>query len=287
MLQKVFLFVMFLLPFTFYLTAEHIRAPRDGQFKYCYKSLKHVQYTFLESKKNFRAKLSFVCASYHILLDFLNTADEDNFYEQLRSLKSIITLIEETSEELFYTIYSDRDYVREPYTVGDSETYAYYNIKVPLKKVKCDNAYEKDISRHKKYGLMPKSPLKIETIQMLIPGQTYNYIVNLQNEVFFSYAQRHRLKVRQDGKILISPGHSLLAGCDPVLSAGVLTYYKVGRKELYVISCSSGHFHPLPSCLIHLKNYLLAQNIPEESILLLGTSYEKILYHLHKRKYEP
>jgi|GEM_PF-6834634 len=286
MLPKLFLFVA-LLHFTYSVHAEETHSPGDKRFYYCYKSLEQAYEKFSQSKNNFKTQLSFVCAGYNILVDFLNTANEDKFYEQLRALKPYITEIEEASNELFSTIYRDRDYVRDPFTIGGSQTYVYHNIKAPLKKEECISAYNKDLNRHNKFNLTPKHSLNIDTMQTLISGQSYNYIVNSQNEVFFSYAQRHRLKVSHEGKILISPGHSILAGCDPVLSAGLLTYYKVGRKKLYIISCSSGHFHPLPSCLIHLKNYLLTQNVPEESIILLSVPYEKILYQLHKMNYEP
>lgn len=281
-MKKICFLVLFLINFTCLTSADDYT---NSGFTYCYNSFKQEEKKYLTSKKSFYDQLVYVKTGHDILLDFLYLADEEKFLEQLRSLRSFIAEIETMSNSLYFETHPNRSFVREPFSLEDFTTYAYHNVKAPLTDEERTAAYEAELSRHQKYGLRPKLLLTQESIQTLVSGQPYNFILNTENEAYISYEQRHRLKTPHDGTVLNSPGHTLLAGAHPVLSAGTFIYYKAGQKELYIIFCSSGHFHPQPSCLLHFKNYLIAQNIPEEAIFVLGTSYDTIISYLYKIKY--
>lgn len=257
-------------------------------FSYCSNSLQQVESHYLHSQKNTNDQLYFVRNVHNILLDFLHTADEEEFYAHLQLLKPSIDMLEEVSNNLFFQIYPNRHYDRKPFTLDGSASYLYYNIfsqKHALTDEERTTAYEEEEDRHKGIRLLPKQLLTQESRRTLISGQPYNFILNKDNEAYVSYEQRYRLKEANGKTVLNSPNHTLLAGNNPVLSAGVLRSYKIGRKELYVISCSSGHFHPTPDSLFHMKKYLARLGVPEEAIIVLNLTYDQIVSEMHKIKY--
>lgn len=220
------------------------------------------------------------------LLDFLNTADEGEFHDQLRQLKPSIEWLTNISHDLFFQIYPNKYCDRRAYKIDGSTTHAYYNI-FHHSRAQSDSerkaAYEGEVDRHKGIKLMPKRLLTNKLKQTLISGQSYNFIVNLDNQAYIAYEQRYRLEKSKE-KILNNPNHTLLAGNNPVLAAGILSYYKVDRKELYFITCSSGHFHPKPDSLMHMKKYLMTLGVPEEAIIVFSLKYSQIAARLSKIK---
>lgn len=259
---------------------------KGSPFNYCYHCLQKEEKRFVSGRKSFYDQLKLVRNIHHILLDFLNTAEDAEFYEQLRKLKPSIELLSNTSQDLFFQIFPDKFCDRRPVKVDGSIIHAYYNIFSQTRR-RSDSerkaGYAEEVARHKGIKLLPKRLLTNKVKQTLIPAQSYNFIVNLGNEAYISYEQRYRLKEERE-KILISPNHTLLAGNNPVLAAGVFTYYRVDQKELYFITSSSGHFHPKPDSLKYMKNYLIKLGIPEEAIILFSLKYNQIVEELSKFK---
>lgn len=249
-----------------------------ANFDYYTSSLQKEEDQFLIGPQSLFDKLILVRSMHDIILDFLNTADEGKFYEQLRNSRPFIDFLTKTNNSIFYEIYPDRYCDRRLFAFNGSITYIYYNIfhKRNLTEEQRTQFYEEEINRHKNVQLLPKHFLDKKALKMLIPGQSYNFVLNVQNKAYVSYNQRYRLKDNSEKTILNSPNHTILAGNGPVLSAGVIYFYNVGKKRLFILSCSSGHFHTMPDSLNHMKSYLINLGIPEEAIICLGIAYEKI-----------
>lgn len=257
-------------------------------FAYYYNSLQNEDSHFLSSEKSLYEKLLFVHEMHDILLDFLNTADDKNFYDQLKLSQLFIDRMTEVNNQIFSEIYQDRFCDRRPAIFNGMETYVYYNT-FSKRRVLTDEErtalYNEEINRHKNVELLPKQFLHKEALKKLVSGQSYNFVITLDNKAYISYNQCYRLKNQAGKSLLNSPNHTMLAGNAPVLSAGVINYYRVGKKKLYVISSSSGHFHPMPDCLAHMKNYLMALGVPEEAIITYPVAYEKIDVQISKIKF--
>lgn len=283
--STIFLFLTCCIPFSLF--SEEFSDDYFDSFTYFYTALQKEEENYLSSRQEFVDKLSFVQKIHDIVLDFLHTADEKTFNKQLKLAQSFINLMSETNEAVFFQVYKDRFTDRRSIELNGGFTYIYYNIfsqKRSLSDEERTNLYEDELIRHKNVKLLPKEQLNKNALSNLLSGETYNFVITLKNEAFISYNQRYRLKNNSEKKIVNSPNHTLLAGNAPVLCAGVLNYYKIGKKKLYIISCSSGHFHPLPDSLIHMKNYLIKQGVAEEAIICLGLSYEKIEAQINQFK---
>lgn len=285
MLKKTVLLSLFLCCSAASLLAEEINTAT-----YFSNSLQIEGNQFSESQKNTFDQLNFVRKSYDILVDFINTADEDEFYEQLRLLKPSIEMMSEVSNTVFFQIHPKRQYERRPFKLDGSDTYLYHNIfsqKHSLTDEERTAFYEEEMERHQGVKLQPKQQLTKDVIKTLAPGQPYNFIINSQKEAYISYEQGYRLKAENGKPLLNTQGHTFLAGNNPVLTAGVFNYHKVGNKELYFVACASGHFHPTPDSLVHMKNYLVKLGVPEEAIVVLSMTYDQIVSQCHKIKYGP
>jgi hypothetical protein len=255
-------------------------------FDYFTSSLQKEEDRFLNGPQSLFDKLIVVRSMHDIILDFLNTADDDKFYEQLRNSKPFIDLLTKTNDSIFTEIYPDRYYDRKLFAFNGSITYIYYNIfhRRNLTEEQRTHFFEEEVNRHKNVQLLPKQFLNKKALKMLVPGQSYNFVLNVQNKAYVSYNQLYRLKDGSGKTILNSPNHTILAGNAPVLSAGVVYFYNVGKKKLFILSCSSGHFHTMPDSLNHMKSYLINLGIPEEAIICLGISYEKIDLQINRTK---
>lgn len=277
---------VFLFCFTTPVFSAEFSNDKGSPFNYCYHCLQKEEKRFVSGRKKFYDQLRLVRNFHNILLDFLNTAEETEFYDMLRKLKPSIELLANTSQDLFFQIFPDKFSDRRPVEVDGSIIHAYYNIfSQPRRRSDRERkaGYAQEVDRHKGIKLLPKRLLTNKVKQSLIPAQSYNFIVNLGNEAYISYEQRYRFKEERE-KILISPNHTLLAGNNPVLAAGVFSYYRVDKKELFFITSSSGHFHPKPDSLMHMKNYLIKLGVPEEAIILFSLKYGQIVEELSKFK---
>lgn len=285
----IFLFITFFsIPLNLF--SEEFEIDYLDSFTYYFTALQKEEENFLSGSQNLLERLMFVQKIHDIILDFLNTADEKTFYKHLKLSKPYIDLLREIDDAIFFQIYKERFCDRRFIELNGLTTYIYYNIfsqRTILTDEERAHLYEEELSRHKNVKLLPKQSLNKSTLKDLLSGQTYNFVLTLKNEAFISYNQRYRLKNNSEKKIVNSPNHTLLAGNAPVLSAGVLNFYKIGKKKLYIISCSSGHFHPLPDSLVHMKNYLMNHGVPEEAIICLSLSYEKIDTQINQLKYIP
>lgn len=276
---RLFLFIA-LLPIQFVCSNECL-----DSFAYYFKSLQKEESQLFAGEQSLYQKLLFVQKTHDILLDFLMTADEEDFYDFLKLSKPYIDAMSRMNDEIFFQIYQDRFCDRRLASLNGIPVFIYYNAfsrKMPLSDEERTFLYEEEVQRHQNVALQPKQKLTKSTLKKLISGQTYNFVLNLENKAYISYNQRYKLKNEASKTILNSPNHTILAGNAPILSAGVINYYQVGKKKLYILSCSSGHFHPLPDSLIHIKNYLMALGIPEEAIICLSLSYEKMEAYVQK-----
>lgn len=280
--MKITLLLLFF--FSFPLFSSEFLNDKDA-FSYCSECLHQEEKRFAASRKYFYDQLKFVGNVHDILLDFLNSANEEEFYDQMRQFKPYIETLSKTSRDLFFQVYPDKFCDRRAFKVEDSINYAYYNI-FHHSRAQSDQerkaAYENELKRHRGIKLLPGKQLTAKSIETLTPGQSYNFIVNLRNEAYISYEQRYRLR-KAHGKILNNPDHTLLAGNNPVLSAGVLDVHKVGRKELYFLICSSGHFHPRPDSMAHMKKHLMGLGIPEEAIIVFNLKHSQVIHLMAKK----
>lgn len=288
MLNKINIFFLIFFIFNFSLFSEELLNDYYDTTTFFSAALQKEENRFLSSAGNLYEKLTFVRKMHDILLDFLYLADDDSYYDQLKFSKPFIDRMKEVTDDIFDQIYQDRICDRRSMELNGVMVYVYYNL-FSQSKLLTDKErtefYEEEIRLHQNVKMLPKRFLNKEALKTLLSGQTYNYVVNLQNEVYISYDQRYRLKNDEKKYILNSPNHTMLAGDAPILSAGVIKFYKVGRKELYFISCSSGHFHPSADSAIHIRNYLIELGIPEEAIITLSATYETIVSETHKIKY--
>ena len=252
-------------------------------YSYCVRCLNREEKRL--QSDSFYNRLKYARKVHNIFLDFLNTADETNFSTEMRKLKPHIKKLEAISERLFFDVYPDKFSERHAVNHEGKETFMYLNIfsrmNYHLTEKERAHAYEEEVDRLKGIQLLPKEKFTKELPQRLVSGQSYNFIVNLMNEAYLSYEQLYRL-IDRKGKRLIGPNHTLLAGNNPVLSAGVLSYYRVNGKTLYFLSCSSGHFHPKPDSLIHMKNCMIKLGIPEDSIILYSLKHDNVISYLYK-----
>lgn len=262
--------------------------PYYNSFTYYQDSIEAEENKFLAGEQNFFEQLTLVRKMHDIVLDFLNTAKEENFYEQMKLSKSYLDLMERINTQLFSQVYPIRYCDRRSIELDGKPTEIYYNTylkKMVLTDEQRTTLYEEELERHKNAELLPKQLLDKETIKNLFAGQTYNFVLTLNKEVFFSYDQHYRFRPKSSKSFRLSPNHTLLAGNAPVITAGAINFYKVGQKELFVISCSSGHFQPMPESLTHMKNYLMALGIPEEAIISFALSNKRIDKQLAKIEY--
>ena len=274
------------------LFSEEFSKEYFDSFSYYFKCLQKEESNFSVSEQTLYEKLIFLQNMHNIVLDFLNTADDENFYDQLRQSKYFTRKLSEINNQIFSEIHQDRYCDRRIITLNGVPTPVYYafykrtsdHAPLSLTDDERKKLYEDDLIRHKNVKFLPKQILNKKTLKTLVSGQTYNFIITLENKAYISYDQRYKLKDDASQTILSSPNHTLLAGNEPVLSVGVINYYKVSNKELFVISCSSGHFHPQPDSLIYIKNYLMTLGIPEEAIINFAIAYEKIDAHLNALK---
>lgn len=241
---------------------------------------------FLSSEQGMYEQLTFIRNTIDILLDYINISDDTLFNHLISNSKQTINTIQKISEDsynkIFHVKYSDE----RPFKINGIDTYIYYNNFFKSQKLSEDERtklYEKEVNQQKDFKVLSKLLLNKGSLKSLIPGQSYNFIINTENECFISYKQRYKL-AKDKGKVIYCPNHTILAGNNPVLAAGEIDYYRVNNRELFIISCTSGHFHPRPSSLIHMKNYLINMGIPEESIVLLALSYKKINSEIIKIK---
>lgn len=253
-------------------------------FDYYISALENEQ-KILESQGSFLSEFIYVQKAHSILLDFLYTAEEENFYKQLRALRPFLEILSNLNDQFFDRVYPDRMCQRIPIEWNGLTTYVYYNTfnkKRPLTEEERTIFYEEELIRHKSVNLQ-KILLNREALNTLIPGQTYNFILNLQNVAYIAYEQRYKLRNDPSSKpILNSANHTLLAGNSPVIAAGSIDFYKIGKKELYFLTCTSGHFKPKPDCLDHMKNYLVSLGVPEEAIIKLSVGTKKIDERVNK-----
>ena len=269
-----------------FLFSDEALEHKGNAYSYCLRCLNKEEKRLGQDKNSFYDQLKYARKVYNVLLDFLNTADEKKFATQMRKLKPYIKKLEDTSNRLFFKVYPDKFCDRHRVNHEGKDTYLYLNIfhrfNYHLTEKERNEAFKEEVEHLKGIQLLPKERLTKNLSQKLVSGQSYCFIVNLMNEAYLSYEQLYRLVEGKGKKILIGPNHTLLAGNNPVLAAGVLSYYKVHGKELYFLSCSSGHFHPKPDSLIHMKNCMIKQGIPEEAIILYSLKYDTILFHSYK-----
>lgn len=288
MLKKISFSLAIFLVATYSLFSNEFSHDYFDGFTYYYNCLQTEENNFLSSEQNLNEKLTLVQKMHDIVLDFLNTADDEKFYEQLKLSKPFIDMMTKINDSIFFQIYQDRFCDRRPFEFNGIASNIYYNAfskRTVLTEEERTSLYEEEITRHKNVKLLPRQFLNKESLKTLVSGQTYNFVLTLHNEAYISYNQCYRLKNNDAKSILNSPNHTILAGNAPVFSAGVINYYKVGQKQLYIISCSSGHFHPMPDSLVHIKNYLISLGIPEEAIISFSVAYEKIDTQINKIKY--
>ncbi len=286
MIKKIPVLLAFLVLVIFPVFSQELSNHYFDSFTYYNTALQKEEHEYLSSPQNLKDKLNLVQKAYEILLDFLYTAEDKDFYHQLRLSKSYIEYMTKIDESIFSEIHPDRYCDRRPYNFNGISTYIYYNTfsrHSPLSDEERTLLYNEELNRHKHIQLLPIQPLNKNALKKLSSSQTYNFVLTLQNKSYISYDQSYRLRSVDSKSLLISPNHTMLAGHVPLLSVGVFKYYKVGKKELFIISCSSGHFHPMPDCLVHMKNYLMSLGVPEEAIISLPVSMDKIHSQIAKQ----
>lgn len=285
-------YIIILLTSFFSIFSEEIIREEFDTLTYYYTSLEKERILLDESDQSLYSKLIFVQNMHKILLDFLYTADDEGFHSQLKLTKPFYEFMSNINDQLFDQIYSEKKCDRRPVEFNGMATYMYYNTFLKFKKANLTDEertalYEEEVKRHRNI-LLPKQFLNRDSLVSLIPGQTYNFVLTLANEAYIGYDQRYKIKNYNkvvSKSILYTPNHTILAGDAPVLSAGVIDYYKVGRKELYILACHSGHFQPQPDCLDHMKNYLISLGVPEESIIKFSLGYQEVIEEMKKIKY--
>lgn len=254
-----------------------------NSYTYCTKCFEKEINQFAALEPNFQDKLVFVRNMHDILIDFVYTADESTFYQQMQLIQPFIEVMLRVNDTIFFDFFQGKYSDRRPVDLKGGKTYIYYNTYAQnreLTEQERKQFYEKDISSHKTVQQERRKQLDKHCLRDLEPGQTYNFIITPQNITYISYDQRYKLRDLEQKKALMCPDHTILAGNHPVLCAGVINMYEIGSKKLFVISSSSGHFRPFPDSLIHLKNCLIKLGVPEESIICFSVPYEKINRHI-------
>lgn len=208
-----------------------------------------------------------------------------DFYGELRAHKTLIESIAKQSLKVRpESKYNDQ----RPFELFGEKTVMFRNT-FSHKKIPSAADYAKENqqewSNYNKYKLCEATELTDSTLALMQPGIDYNYVLNIHYKSFFSPEQqlaRVNIDPKYGSKPLLTPNHTILSNNYPLLTAGNLQLYRYGDKQVVFITNSSGHFKPTYKSLKHMKNYLVSIGVPEESIICLTVTVDKMAWKAMK-----
>jgi hypothetical protein len=234
-----------------------------------------------------------------LLLTYLAKANPDTFLEELRELDPLIEAIGNRSN-LFYHRFRPYKFA-QPYSVKDRDGNVVfftntYRSNEPLTEQEKSQLYIHELTSYEQYGTQPKHKLTAETFHLIKPGQIYNFVVTSDKQLLFAIEEDDpTIFLTTDKGISVkrirSPNHTILAGNQPVLSAGTFTIREVDGKRLIFAANDSGHFRPDFESLKEFKKQLVKVGVDPERIICvaLEVDFDKLLESVrlkHERRKE-
>ncbi len=209
-----------------------------------------------------------------LLLTLLKSdMDSSSYYSLLKTAEWRIKAILAQSKELPEYNKKRHKCIKIPFTVAGSPTWLYenrhgYSQDRALTDQEKEAFFQIEFEAYQKSALnQPAVGLNSESIEQLIIGVPYNFVVKPNLEVCFGPNQEYNLHDPEtNAKTLISPGHGILSKNEPVLAAGEFVFYRNNDKVLFLLSSASGHFRPDVECLVHLEDQLVQMGVPREAI---------------------
>lgn len=116
--------------------------------------------------------------------------------------------------------------------------------------------------------------LDASTLKTLQEETIYNFVLLPNGAIHVALEEPGNKEYHVHNQVLIPeafhyPNHTILAGSphQAVISAGSFILYRVGEKQLFFISCKSGHFQPNYDSLIHLRTQLAKLGIHPATLI--------------------
>lgn len=231
-----------------------------------------------------------------LLHDYLAKADPEEFIAELRELDPLIEAIGHRSN-LFYHRFRPYKF-NQSYDVKDKDGNKLpfftntYRSNEPLTEQEKSQFYLHERRSYDQYGEHPKYELNEETLLSIEPNNIYNFVVTSDKTVLFAIeTDDPTIYLTTDKGIsikrILSPNHTILAGNQPVLSAGTFTMWQEGEKQLIFVANDSGHFRPDFESLKEFKKRLTQLGVEKERIICVAieVDFEKLLASV-RRKHE-
>lgn len=207
--------------------------------------------------------------------------EREEFFFLLREGGSTRTKILEFTDEISNYLYADRKAtVKEFYRDGDAVP-AFFNSyrfkkHPPADENERERLYSLEKFSYQKYGFIPVEKWEHELFCPFMEGVSYNFIVTLDGEIYYSRMQNYDKLREGEVKRLVAPNHAILAHDGAVLTAGELVFLGKGENRLWIIAISSGHYRPSFGSGEKMVEKLLSFGIPRESIMVSALPLERL-----------
>ncbi len=241
------------------------------------------------------AKVERLAEFQQLLHDYLENADPEEFIAELRELDPLIEAIGERSNSVYHRIFSHKT-PPMTYTVKDKDGNVFpvftnlYRSNEVLTPQEQGQLFQYELESYQKYGIHSKFELNAETLQQIEPDQIYKFVVTVDHTVSFAveYDDPTIYRATDKGisiKRIWSPNHTILAGNQPVLSAGTFTMWQEGEKQLFFAANDCGHHRADFESLPEFKKYLIELGIDSERIIQLAieVDFDRLLSSLHRK----
>ena len=230
-----------------------------------------------------------------LLRNYLQNAEPNEFIAELRELDPLIETIGKRSNIVYHRIFSHK--CHKTYTVKDKDGNMFpvftnrYRSNEELTAQEQGQLFQYELESYQKYGIHPKFELNTETLKQIEPDEIYKFVVTVDHTVSFAveYDDPTIYRATDKGisiKRICSPNHTILAGNQPVLSAGTFTLWQEGEKQLFFIANDCGHHRADFESLPEFKKHLIKLGIDPERIIQLAieVNFDRLLGSLRRKQ---
>ncbi|MBS0621948.1 MAG: hypothetical protein JSR80_03200 [Verrucomicrobia bacterium] len=227
------------------------------------------------------------------MVRYLAEAKSADFVVELKELEPLIDAIGYRSNLFHYRFRPYR--FSHAFTVEDMNgqiicfTNTYLSNE-PLDEQKKARLFFLEMNSYEEWGTHPRQLLNRHTFPNLQPGLVYNFVVTSDGLVYSSPDERdpNIYFTTEEGisiKRITSPNHTILAGNQPVLSAGTFVIWQVEDRQLIFVSNDSGHFRPDYESLKIFKDTLIRWGIAPQQIICMAVevNFDHVLERLQRR----
>lgn len=143
-----------------------------------------------------------------------------------------------------------------------------------LSKNERDLFFEQESSKYHSECIVKPFILDSATLRELQAETVYNYVLLPDGTIVASLEkpgvkEYHVCEDRTVVETFQYPNHTILSGNPQqiVVTAGSFIFYQADQKQLFFITCKSGHFQPTYDSLTHMKRQLEGLGIPSSTII--------------------